>query len=151
MDGWGNVSAASNVFDVAAAIQKEHMCAGRPSLAHTWGRATVNHVCACESVSGFEQRRGLLRVQRADGRTDGRREKSLALLRLRGAPTRPRFNLAVPPQREIEEKKTREEEEGRKEGGRREEGGGRPRGPGEKPRLTAARARLIFTLHCLYF
>lgn len=78
-----------NVFDVAAATQAEHMCARRASLAHThtWERATVNHV----RVSGFEQRRGLLRVRgdgRRDGRTDRGRKKSLA---------RPRFNLTVLP------------------------------------------------------
>lgn len=83
------------------------MCARRPTLAHTWERATVNHV----RVSGFEQRRGLLRVRRTEGRTDGRmdcgKEESLALL-LGGAQTRPRsFNLTLHPQGEIEEKKTR--------------------------------------------
>lgn len=148
-DGWGNVSAASLVFDVAAAIQTKHMCAGRPSLAHTrthtWERATVNHVCVCvcESVSGFEQRRVCCVfggwMAWTDGRTQGEEF---------GAASPSLFLHNVKLRRERQE---RRREEGKKEGGRKEEGGGRLRGPREEPRLTAARARLIFTLGCLYF
>lgn len=80
-------------------------------LARAHEGACDSKSCACERD---EQRQGLLRVRRTEGRTHRGREKILA---------RPRFNLIVPPIGEIEE--------GEMRGGGRKEGGGRRGGRGD--------------------
>lgn len=89
-NGWGNVSeeCCFNAFDVAAAMQTEHMCAHiltcTRAYRHTHG--SVNHGCdVC--VSGFEDEE---KSQRAPGdvaypmdrekEREQERERSLALL-----------------------------------------------------------------------
>lgn len=71
-------------------------------LARTHVEACDSKSCACERVRAAS---GPVACS-ADGGTDGPWQgEEFALLRLGGAQTRPHFNLTVPPQGEIEERK----------------------------------------------
>lgn len=96
-NGWGNVSeeCCFSVFDVAAAMQTEHICAHTFAHTHAYRHAhtqthtqecmTVNHGCdVC--VSGLRMKRrakehqGMLCIQRIEREREQGRERSLALL-----------------------------------------------------------------------
>lgn len=83
-NGWGNVSEerCSGAFDVAAAMQTEHMCGHTFAHTHAYWRThtqeclTVNHGCdVCESGLRMKRRakehQGMLCIQRTERRREG--------------------------------------------------------------------------------